>query len=40
MKKYLVESIGTFFLVFTIGSTVMAPGRVRSLRSPSAPRSW
>ena len=25
MKKYLVELIGTFFLVFTIGSTVMAP---------------
>jgi aquaporin Z len=26
MKKYLVELIGTFFLVFTIGSTVLAPG--------------
>lgn len=26
MKKYLVEAIGTFFLVFTIGSTVLAPG--------------
>src|SRR3954464_7474686 len=26
MKKYLVEFIGTFFLVFTIGMTVMAPG--------------
>ena len=26
MKKYLVESIGTFFLVFTIGCTVIAPG--------------
>jgi len=26
MKKYLVEFIGTFFLVFTIGSTVIAPG--------------
>lgn len=26
MKKYLVEFIGTFFLVFTIGSTVLAPG--------------
>lgn len=26
MKKYLVEAIGTFFLVFTIGSTVIAPG--------------
>src|SRR5690606_20985620 len=24
--KYLVEFIGTFFLVFTIGSTVLAPG--------------
>ena len=26
MKKYLVEAIGTFFLVFTVGSTVIAPG--------------
>src|SRR3954470_177901 len=26
MKKYLVELIGTFFLVFTIGSVVLAPG--------------
>lgn len=26
MKKYLVEFIGTFFLVFTIGLTVVAPG--------------
>jgi aquaporin Z len=26
MKKYLVETIGTFFLVFTIGSCVVAPG--------------
>ncbi len=26
MKKYLVEALGTFFLVFTIGSTVIAPG--------------
>lgn len=26
MKKYLVEAIGTFFLVFTIGSTIIAPG--------------
>ena len=26
MKKYLVEAIGTFFFVFTIGSTVIAPG--------------
>ena len=26
MKKYLVESIGTFFLVFTIGSVVLPPG--------------
>ena len=26
MKKYLVEFIGTFFLVFTIGTTVIAPG--------------
>lgn len=26
MKRYLVEFIGTFFLVFTIGMTVVAPG--------------
>jgi len=26
MKKYLVEFIGTFFLVFTIGMTVIEPG--------------
>jgi aquaporin Z len=26
MKKYLVEAIGTFFLVFTVGSTVVPPG--------------
>ncbi len=26
MKKYLVEFIGTFFFVFTIGCTVIAPG--------------
>jgi aquaporin Z len=26
MKKYLVEFIGTFFLVFTVGSTVIPPG--------------
>jgi aquaporin Z len=26
MKKYLVEFIGTFFLVFTIGMVVIAPG--------------
>lgn len=26
MKKYIVEFIGTFFLVFTIGMTVVAPG--------------
>lgn len=26
MKKYFVEFIGTFFLVFTIGMTVLAPG--------------
>ncbi len=26
MKKYLVEFIGTFFLVFTVGCTVVAPG--------------
>jgi aquaporin Z len=26
MKKYLVEFIGTFFLVFTVGCTVITPG--------------
>lgn len=26
MNKYLVEMIGTFFLVFTVGCTVIAPG--------------
>jgi aquaporin Z len=26
MRKYLVEFIGTFFLVFTVGCTVIAPG--------------
>lgn len=26
MRKYLVEFIGTFFLVFTVGATVIAPG--------------
>ena len=26
MKRYLVEFIGTFFLVFTVGNTVIAPG--------------
>src|SRR5215471_10400132 len=26
MRKYLTEFIGTFFLVFTIGMTVIAPG--------------
>jgi aquaporin Z len=26
MKKYLVEFIGTFFLVFTVGATVITPG--------------
>lgn len=26
MKKYLVEFIGTFFLVFTVGQTVIDPG--------------
>ena len=26
MKKFIVEFIGTFFLVFTVGMTVIAPG--------------
>ena len=25
MKKYLVELVGTFFLVLTVGSTAMPP---------------
>lgn len=33
MSKYLMEFIGTFFLVFTIGCTVV--GRVRDLWLPS-----
>ena len=31
MKKYLVEFVGTFFLVLTIGSVVMAPNDVGAL---------
>ena len=31
MKKYLVEFVGTFFLVLTIGSTVMAPNDAGAL---------
>jgi len=26
MNKYIVELIGTFFLVFTVGCTVISPG--------------
>ncbi|MBX6315309.1 MAG: aquaporin, partial [Isosphaeraceae bacterium] len=26
MRKYVVEFIGTFFLVFTVGQTVIEPG--------------
>jgi aquaporin Z len=26
MKKLIVEAIGTFFLIFTIGMTVIEPG--------------
>jgi aquaporin Z len=26
MKKYIVEFIGTFFLVFTVGMVVLDPG--------------
>jgi aquaporin Z len=26
MKKYIVEFIGTFFLVFTVGMVVLEPG--------------
>ena len=33
MKKYLVEFIGTFFLVLTVGMTVIEPGA-------SAPGGW
>ena len=39
MKKYLVEFIGTFFLVLTVGMTVIDPGRAARLRRwPSARR--
>lgn len=31
MKKYLTELIGTFFLVFTVGMTVMDPGGIGAL---------
>ncbi len=31
MKKYLVEFMGTFFLVLTIGSVVMAPNDAGAL---------
>ena len=31
MKKYLVEFVGTFFLVFTIGSVVMTPNDAGAL---------
>jgi aquaporin Z len=31
MKKYLVEFIGTFFLVFTVGMTVVEPGALGDL---------
>jgi aquaporin Z len=31
VKKYLVELLGTFFLVLTIGSTVMAPNDAGAL---------
>ncbi|HEY1662674.1 MAG TPA: aquaporin [Verrucomicrobiae bacterium] len=31
MKKYLTEFIGTFFLVFTVGMTVMDPGKLGDL---------
>ena len=37
MRKYIVEFIGTFFLVFTVGFAVRSAPRSR--RSPSA-RSW
>jgi aquaporin Z len=31
MKKYLVEFIGTFFLVLTVGMTVIEPGAADNL---------
>src|SRR6202790_4707024 len=39
MKKYLVEFIGTFFLVLTVGVTVLAPaaGFVAPSTGPFAP---
>ena len=35
MMKYLVEFIGTFFLVATVGFTVIAPGAGRWRHWPS-----
>jgi aquaporin Z len=31
MKKYLVEFIGTFFLVLTVGMTLIEPGAAGDL---------
>src|SRR5262245_47362961 len=36
MTKYLVEFIGTFFLVATIGFTVVKPGNVDPIIAPLA----
>ena len=38
MAKYLVELIGTFFLVATVGFTVIEPGRNACAAGDSARR--
>ena len=41
VKKYLVEFIGTFFLVLTVGCTVMKPGDAGMFAEwPLVARSW
>lgn len=40
MAKYAVEFIGTFFLVLTVGMTVIEPGAGAWPRWPSARPSW
>jgi glycerol uptake facilitator-like aquaporin len=35
MKKYLVAFIGTFFLVLTVGMTVIEPGAAGTLAPPA-----
>jgi aquaporin Z len=40
MNKYIVELIGTFFLVLTVGCTVIEKGAGPWLPSPSAQLLW